>query len=149
MVFILILYNRFKIEKNMLGRARIISFLILAISLIGCSTIKYVPVETVKIDTTYISQVKIDSVYQRDSIYLLQKGDTVYLTKYMYKYKYIQNHDTIFKYKSDTIQIPYPIEAQLTKWQKAKMNMGECFLIVIIIVVIIFCVKIFVSRKQW
>ena len=48
--------------------ARIITLIFLATILYGCKSIQYVPVETIKRDTTYISQIKIDSIYHRDSI---------------------------------------------------------------------------------
>ena len=49
---------------------RIIIIAIVALCLSACKSVKYVPVETIKVDTTYISQIKIDSVYYRDSIYI-------------------------------------------------------------------------------
>lgn len=113
--------------------ARIMSLLFIALMLHACRSIQYVPVETVKRDTTYISQTKVDSIYARDSIYIEHKGDTVYQHKYKYLYKYIEKHDTLWREKTDTVQIAYPIEAQLTKWQKARMNMGSVFIGLIII----------------
>ena len=75
--------------------ARIITLIFLAAILYSCKSIQYVPVETTKRDTTYLSQTKIDSIYHRDSIYVERKGDTVYLSKYKYLYKYIEKHDTL------------------------------------------------------
>ena len=48
--------------------ARIITLIFLATILYSCKSIQYVPVETTKRDTTYLSQTKIDSIYHRDSI---------------------------------------------------------------------------------
>lgn len=125
---------------------RIIVLILLAIMLYGCKSIQYVPVETIKRDTTYISQIKIDSIYHRDSIYVEHKGDTVYLSKYKYLYKYIEKHDTLWREKTDTIQVVYPIEAQLTKWQKIKINMGEYLIAAIALVIIWLCAKYFIKR---
>nr|DAJ06099.1 MAG TPA: hypothetical protein [Caudoviricetes sp.] len=125
---------------------RIIVLILLAIMLYGCKSIQYVPVETIKRDTTYISQIKIDSIYHRDSIYVEHKGDTVYLSKYKYLYKYIEKHDTLWREKTDTIQVVYPVEAQLTKWQKIKINMGEYLIAAIVLVVIWLCAKYFIKR---
>lgn len=125
---------------------RIIVLILLAIMLYGCKSIQYVPVETIKRDTTYISQIKIDSIYHRDSIYVEHKGDTVYLSKYKYLYKYIEKHDTLWREKTDTIQVVYPVEAQLTKWQKIKINMGEYLIAAIVLIVIWLCVKYFIKR---
>lgn len=126
--------------------ARIIIITIVALCLSACKSIKYVPVETIKRDTTYISQIKIDSIYHRDSIYVEHKGDTVYLSKYKYLYKYIEKHDTLWREKTDTIQVVYPVEAQLTKWQKIKINMGEYLIAAIVLIVIWLCAKYFIKR---
>lgn len=125
---------------------RIIVLILLAIMLYGCKSIQYVPVETIKRDTTHISQIKIDSIYHRDSIYVEHKGDTVYLSKYKYLYKYIEKHDTLWREKTDTIQVVYPVEAQLTKWQKIKINMGEYLIAAIVLIVIWLCAKYFIKR---
>lgn len=125
---------------------RIIVLILLAIMLYGCKSIQYVPVETIKRDTTYISQIKIDSIYHRDSIYVEHKGDTVYLSKYKYLYKYIEKHDTLWREKVDTIQVAYPVEARLTKWQKIKINTGEYLIAAIVLIVIWLCAKYFIKR---
>lgn len=126
--------------------ARIITLIFLATILYSCKSIQYVPVETIKRDTTYISQIKIDSIYHRDSIYVERKGDTVYLSKYKYLYKYIEKHDTLWREKVDTIQVAYPVEAQLTKWQKIKINVGEYLIAAIVLIVIWLCAKYFIKR---
>lgn len=126
--------------------ARIITLIFLATILYSCKSIQYVPVETTKRDTTYLSQTKIDSIYHRDSIYVERKGDTVYLSKYKYLYKYIEKHDTLWREKTDTIQVVYPVEAQLTKWQKIKINIGEYLITAIALVIIWLCAKYFIKR---
>lgn len=126
--------------------ARIIALIFLANILYGCKSIQYVPVETTKRDTTYLSQTKIDSIYHRDSIYVEHKGDTVYLSKYKYLYKYIEKHDTLWREKVDTIQVAYPVEARLTKWQKIKINIGEYLITAIALVIIWLCAKYFIKR---
>ena len=126
--------------------ARIITLIFLATILYSCKSIQYVPVETMKRDTTYLSQTKIDSIYHRDSIYVERKGDTVYLSKYKYLYKYIEKHDTLWREKVDTIQIAYPVEAQLTKWQKIKINIDEYLKTTIILKIIGLCAKYFIKQ---
>lgn len=126
--------------------ARIITPIFLATILYSCKSIQYVPVETTKRDTTYLSQTKIDSIYHRDSIYVERKGDTVYLSKYKYLYKYIEKHDTLWQEKVDTIQVAYPVEARLTKWQKIKINIGEYLITAIALVIIWLCAKYFIKR---
>lgn len=146
MVFILNMNNYKQEIKTMRELARIITLIFLATILYSCKSIQYVPVETMKRDTTYLSQTKIDSIYHRDSIYVEHKGDTVYLSKYKYLYKYIEKHDTLWREKVDTVRVAYPVEAQLTKWQKIKINIGEYLITAIALVIIWLCAKYFIKR---
>lgn len=84
-----------------------------------------IPVETIKKE--YINSIKIDSVYVRDSIDRWQKGDTLYITKWHTKYKYINKVDTIVK--TDSIPKIMTIEKEVRVnhvywWQKALMWLG-------------------------
>lgn len=90
----------------------------------SCRSIKYVPVETVRTEYKTRDSIRFDSIYQRDSVFLYHRGDTVYQYKYLYKYRYltINKVDTVIR--TDSIQIPYPVEKQLTRWQSIKMELG-------------------------
>ena len=98
--------------------------IILASMLSGCRSVQYVPVEVAKYDTTYINKVQRDSIYQLDSIYIRDKGDTVLITKTKYIYRDKLIRDTVYASRVDSIQVPYPIEKQLTRWQQFRLNAG-------------------------
>ena len=53
------------------------SLLLAALLLCSCGSIRFVPVERVRTDTTYLTRVRHDSIYVRDSIFVYQKGDSV------------------------------------------------------------------------
>lgn len=108
-------------------RRIIYAFIILLTSAIwftSCQSIKYVPVETVRTEYKTRDSIRFDSIYNRDSIYVLVKGDTVcqYKFKYLYKYQYLNRTDTIIRV--DSVQVPYLVEKQLTRWQSLKMELG-------------------------
>ena len=117
-------------------------FLLLFLTtIISCTTTKIVevPVETIK--TEYIEQVKYDSVYSKDSIYIMQKGDTVYNNKvqYLYKYKYIRDTINI----TDTIPKIVTVKdtqyiKQLYTWQKLLIVIGIGFILYWIIKLVIY-----------
>lgn len=113
-------------------------FLLLLV-LTGCRTIEYYPLETVRIDTVYVNQQRVDSVMVRDSIHIYQKGDTVTEFRLKYIYKYKDRTDTLYLSKTDTMSVPYPVEKKLTKWQTVKVNyggwaMGIVFAFILIVV---------------
>ena len=111
--------------------------LTLATCFVSCRT-QYVPVETVRTEYKTRDSIRFDSVYQRDSIYMLVKGDTVYQYKYKYLYRYLTMNRTDTIVKTDSIQTPYPVEKQLSRWQSIKMELGGwAFGIVIVFILVI------------
>ena len=105
---------------------RLLYILLLASVCMSCRT-QYVPIETVKHDSVYINRIKYDSIYHKDSIYILIKGDTVY--KYQYKYQYRDKiiRDTVNVTKRDSI--PYPVEVVKTVTVEKKLSWLQTTLI--------------------
>ena len=117
-------------------------FLLLFLTtIVSCTTTKIVevPIETIK--TEYIEQVKYDSIYSKDSIYIMQKGDTIYNNKvqYLYKYKYLRDTINI----TDTIPKIVTVKDtqyinQLYTWQKLLIVIGIGFILYWIIKLVIY-----------
>lgn len=120
-----------------------IILLMLAICLTSCRIIKYVPVETVKTEYKTRDSIRFDSIYEHDSIFLVVKGDTVYKEKYRYKYRYLTINKTDTVMLTDSVQIPYPVEKQLTRWQQMKIELGGWAVGVIVILSIVLMLKLF------
>lgn len=55
-----------------------------------CNRVEYIPITNTKVDTTYISSYRVDSVLLRDSVIIdrLVKGDTIYINNTSIKYRY-------------------------------------------------------------
>lgn len=122
-------------------RSVIYIFVVLLISgiwLTSCRSVQYVPVETVRTEYKTRDSIRFDSVYQRDSVYMLVNGDTVYLYKYKYLYRYLTINKTDTVIKVDSIQVPYPVEKQLTRWQAIRMELGGWAIGIIILFALIF-----------
>ena len=101
----------------------IIILLILAICFVSCRT-QYIPVESVRTEYKTRDSIRFDSIYQRDSVYMLVKGDTIYQYRYKYLYRYLTTNRTDTILKHDSIPSPYPVEKQLSRWQTIKMELG-------------------------
>lgn len=118
----------------------IIPYIILSL-LAGCKSVQYVPVETVRSDSIYVDRYKRDSIYQRDSVFVNRwiAGDTIYQDKVVWKYVYRDKvkYDTVAALRSDTINVPYPVECKLSKWEQLKLNVGGWAISIIIIIVLI------------
>lgn len=117
-------------------------FLMSGICFVSCRT-QYVPVETVRTEYKTRDSIRVDSIYNQDSIYVLVKGDTIYQYryKYLYKYQYLNRTDTVIK--TDSVQVPYPVERKLNRWQSIKMELGGWAVGVIVILSIVLMLKLF------
>lgn len=95
-----------------------------------------IPVEVVKKE--YIHDTKIDSIYIRDSIDRWQKGDTLYITKWHTKLKYINKVDTIVKTDSIPKIVPVVKEVEVNHiywWQKSLMYIGVLVVIILLSII--------------
>lgn len=124
-------------------------FMCMLFVICSCRTVKYVPVETVKVDTTYINKLQRDSIYMLDSVYVKEKGDTVLIEKYKYLYRDKLVRDTLYIAKTDSIQVPYPVEKELTKWQQFRMNFGGWVIMIMVIIILIVAIQIACNLEKW
>ena len=99
--------------------------LLSVVLLVGCTTTRYVPVPSVSVDSVYVDRWLRDSVYLKDSVFVNQwtQGDTVYRDKVVTRYKYKDRlrHDTVAVVRTDSVQVPYPVEKDLGWWEKTRM----------------------------
>ena len=109
-------------------------YIFLLFLVLSCTTTKYieVPVETTKIE--YKEKIKYDSIKIQDSIIIKEDNDTVYIEKYKYIYKTVQQTDTIHIVDSiPNIQIVEVIKEvnKLKDWQIILMIIGGSFIAVL------------------
>lgn len=104
--------------------------LVLMLTMCSCGSVKYVPVETVRMDSIKVTLVQKDSVHVRDSVYIVQRADTVFREHWNTVYKEIVRSDTAYIERKDTISVPYPVEQRLTTWQKVKVSFNVLLFVV-------------------
>ena len=151
-------YNQrydFKAPDNMkgcfYGLVGIIIIVIASLLFSSCKT-QYVPVETIK--TEYKTNTVHDSVFvetiKHDSVSVMQKGDTVFVSKWhtLYKDRWRDKLVTDTVIKVDSIQVPYPVEKQLTKWQQIKMDTGGIAILALVVVLVILLLKWLIKNKM-
>ena len=90
----------------------------------SCSGVRYVPVETVRVETERVVDIQRDSIYVLDSVFVREAHDTVYITKWRTEYKEALRIDTLNIERIDTLNTIVEIEKKLTKVQQLKMDVG-------------------------
>ena len=114
-----------KKNKYLVATIAILIYLYIMFSFIGCTTTKYVPIESVR--TEYINKVEKDTVIINNDRLIKEKGDTIYIVNTEYVYKTKNKIDTILRI--DTIPIIQEVEVvkevnKLKDWQVVLMVLG-------------------------
>ena len=142
-------------------RMKMLSIFLATLCLTGCKTVKFVPVP--EYHTVY--KTRVDTVQRWDSVRDVQwmtvrEVDSTQLAalgiqikglknalliernKLMQKMSNEKTHkiDTIMQL--DSIRVPYPVEKQLTKWQRWKMDMGGWAMGVAAVLIILVILKV-------
>ena len=112
-------------NKHLVATIIILIYLYVMFSFIGCTTTKYVPIESVR--TEYINKVEKDTVIINNDRLVKEKGDTIYIVNTKYVYKTKNKIDTILRI--DTIPIIQEVEVikevnKLKDWQVILMVLG-------------------------
>ena len=124
-----------------------IAIMVLAGLALGSCKTKYVSVP--EIHTEYITRVDttviMDSVYQRDSVYVERKGYTLYVNKTLYRDRY----HNIYKVKKDTIvkrdsvNVAYPVEKEMSRRERLFVSMGKFFAALVIVLLFVIGLKLY------
>lgn len=118
-----------------------LSFLFL-VGICSCTSVRYVPVESVRTDSIYLTKIEKEDVYLHDSVYIKEKGDTIYMYKYRYLDRYKFLTDTCYIARTDTIVNVVEVERPLTRWEKAKQEVGGIAMGVLGVLVVLGIVRL-------
>ena len=78
-----------------------------------------------RVDSIFVAKVERDSIYERDSIIVAVKADTVFKTKLKYIYRDRIVRDTMNVLSCDTIIKIVEVEKPLSFWKQKKMELGS------------------------
>lgn len=72
---------------------------------VGCTRTVYVPVQKSSVDTLYNTRLHADTVFERDSIFIGLRGDTVIHEVFRWKNRVKVRVDTVYKSRNDTVRL--------------------------------------------
>jgi hypothetical protein len=135
-----------------------------ALFMLSCKT-EYIPVETSHTEhhwhTDSIKEVdsviheRHTTIMQLDSVAMAQYGiklknaERAWLVKSWELERQIEQLQKMSAFRDtvrDTIQVPYPVEKKLSKWQQAKVDWGGWAMLGVLVVIILFFV--FALRRR-
>ena len=146
---------------------KVIILILIIIGIVGCKSIQYVPVETVK--TVYKNHT--DTLLRTDTIQteketIIREADSATLTTLGLQLKANERAILILKrelerqvskeseHKSDTIierdtiQVPVPVEKKLTKWQQFKLDFADIALVICVLIIVVISGFFFVKIRR-
>lgn len=133
----------------------------------SCKSIQYVPVETVRTEYKHT----VDTIKQTDSIFseketIIREADSALVAKLGLQLKNNEKAILILKrelerqvsnksehhvdtvIKTDSVQVPYPVERKLSKWEETKMQAGGIAIAVCIAFVIMIIVGLVLKTRK-
>lgn len=140
-----------RVNKNRIldwiGRIAMVAAMLLIWSMCSCST-QYVPVESVRYDSVFFEKIRKDSIFVQDSVFVRQKGDTVFKDKFHVVYKYVLLRDTMLTVRRDSIPVPVPVEKKRTWWEQTKIDVGGYAVTIIVIYVLCRLMRWIIMRTR-
>lgn len=114
----------------------VVVFLVIVGMLTSCRT-QYVPVPEYHTMTVekHDTLLRLDSIFQRDSVIMRMQGDTVWKEKYIIRYRDRIVGKTVYRdsVKVDSVRVPFPVERKLNAWERAVLSAAKPVIIVLIL----------------
>lgn len=129
-------------------KAFLYSLLVFILYMLASCRTEYIPIETVRTDSIFWAKIQKDSIYIKDSVFVRQSKDTIWKEKFKYIYKYVMQNDTVYISRTDSIQVPVPVEKKLGFWEKAKQQAGLIFIGMVLSCIIYLLIKWMIRIKQ-
>ena len=124
----------------------IISLLVFILYMMASCRTEYIPIESVRYDSVFFAKMIKDTTFVKDSVFVRQKGDTVFKDKFLVIYKKVLLRDTMFTVRKDSIPVPFPVERKLTRWEQVKVDFGG-YVIITMLLWIPFYILRWIIRK--
>lgn len=122
--------------------------LLLGFLLACCTSTRYVPVESVKVEYKDKIIHQRDSIYQRDSVYIRERGDTVFLEKFIYLYRDKFKRDTVYHQRIDSVAVPFEV-VKLKEVKKPPNALEKLLMYVGAGALGLFIFKIYKILRKW
>lgn len=114
--------------KQLAGVITLAIAALICASLCSCKSIQYVPVETVRTERVVEhDSVNVERVVH-DSVTVEKHGDTVFVDRWHTEYKDRWHDRWRDSVRVDSVQVPYPVERKLSKWQTFCIDYGKVML---------------------
>lgn len=114
----------------------VVAFLLIVGMLTSCRT-QYVPVPEIHTMTVekHDTLLRLDSIFQRDSVIMRMQGDTVWKEKFIIRYRDRIVGKTVYRdsVKVDSVRVPFPVERKLNAWERAVLSSAKPVIIVLIL----------------
>lgn len=122
---------------------------VMMLTLVSCKT-KYIAVPEYHevIVNKHDTLMTRDSIYERDSIYIIKSGDTV--TTYRIKYVYMDRWRDRVVYRDslrvDSVRVPYPVEKKLGLWDRTVLAVAKPIIALVIVALALLLIRYLIRR---
>ena len=102
---------------------RVVIFILAVAALASCRSVRYVPVESVRVDSVVITKLRVDTLREKENTIIEKKGDTVFHTTIVERERISEKTDTIYSLRDVQVPVPYEVIKQPSLWQRIKSGL--------------------------
>lgn len=99
---------------------RAVIVILSVVALASCRSVRYVPVESVRVDSVVVTKLRVDTLREKENTIIERKGDTIFHTTIVERERISEKTDTLYKLRDVKVPVPYEVTKQPSLWQKIK-----------------------------
>lgn len=99
---------------------RAVIVILSVVALASCRSVRYVPVESVRVDSVVITKLRVDTLREKENTIIERKGDTIFHTTIVERERVSEKTDTLYKLRYVKVPVPYEVTKQPSLWQQIK-----------------------------
>lgn len=99
---------------------RAVIVILSVVALASCRSVRYVPVESVRVDSVVITKLRVDTLREKENTIIERKGDTIFHTTIVERERISEKTDTLYKLRDVKVPVPYEVTKQPSLWQQIK-----------------------------
>lgn len=128
----------------------LIALVLFTAALTSCAPTRYVPVESVRTETRDVVREVATVDTLRLETYVYDRGDTVFIARDRWRTRYAVERDTVTVVRTDSVAVPYPVERELTAWERTRLDYGGYALLclaVVLVAAVVWLVRAVMRRR--
>lgn len=110
--------------------------IVAVLAVTACHSVRYVPVEHVRVDSVQVLRTRIDTIREREDVRVEVKGDTILKTRIVERDRVQLRVDTVAVERYVEKPTPYEVVKQPSVWEKIKTASAGAAIAAVLLIIL-------------